>query len=311
MSLLIKLFRVLQSPDEPAPGGSPPVTPPATPPPAATPPAASATPPDAVWPDDWRTQIAGDNAESLKTLERFTSPKAMYESYASLRQKMSSGELKPNTQFPEKGTPEEQNAWRQANGLPESPEKYDLTLKDGLVIGEEDKPVIDDFLKAAHAAHTPPGAVKAAVQWYFNTVKQQQEAQAESDRQDKQANDDALRSEWGNEYRPNLNRIHGLLDTAPQGVKDELLGGRLANGKAIGNSPEVLRWLASLAIQINPATTLVPGVPNTEVAITDEIAKLEGLMSNRGSEYWTGPNAEKNQKRYRDLITARDRHKSA
>jgi hypothetical protein len=55
------------------------------------------------FPASWRQLIAGDNQDHLKTLERFQSPKALYESYGAIRQKMAAGQLKEVTPFPEKG----------------------------------------------------------------------------------------------------------------------------------------------------------------------------------------------------------------
>src|SRR4051812_488884 len=56
------------------------------------------------FPASWRQLIAGDNQDHLKTLERFQSPKALYESYGAIRQKMAAGQLKEVTPFPEKGS---------------------------------------------------------------------------------------------------------------------------------------------------------------------------------------------------------------
>src|SRR3990172_7441397 len=56
----------------------------------------------------WREQLAGDNPDDLKTLERFASPKVVWDGYKEFRTKLSKGELKAVTPFPEKGTPEQQ-----------------------------------------------------------------------------------------------------------------------------------------------------------------------------------------------------------
>lgn len=45
-----------------------------------------------------------------------------------------------------------------------------------------------------------------------------------------------------------------------------------------------------------------PGEPG-EVQKKKELADLRGLMADKNSEYWAGPNAEKNQARYRELVT--------
>jgi hypothetical protein len=83
----------------------------------------------------------------------------------------------------------------------------------------------------------------------------------------------------------------------------------MGDGRAIANDPDVLRWLATTARELNPGATVVPAGGDQAGAINDEIGKLEKMMGNHGSEYWKGPNAAKNQERYRQLIEARDRRK--
>lgn len=269
------------------------------------------------WPEDWRTQLAGKDETAAKRLERFATPADIFRSYRAMEQKLSSGELKSVTPFPDKGTPEQQNAWRTENGVPEAPDKYQIDLGEGVVIGDADKPIVDDFLKAAHASNMPAGLANAAVKWYFDFAEKQNEARYEADQQAKQTFEDTMRTEWGNEYRPNINSVHALLDLAPEGVKDKFLNGRLADGTPIGSDPDTLKWLVSLSRQLNPVTTVVPGAgANITQAIDDEIGKIEAMMGNRGSEYYKGPTVTINgftdtklAHRYRELIDARNRHK--
>lgn len=259
------------------------------------------------WPGDWRQQFAGNDESAVKRLERFASPAEIYRSYKALEQRVSSGELKAVKPFPEKGTAEEQNAWRTENGIPEAPDKYQLNLGDGIVIGEQDKPIIDDFLKAAHAANLPAKAANAAVKWYFDFSEKQAEARYEQDMQAKEEFEEAMRAEWGQDYKPNLNSIHALLDMAPEGVKDRFLNGRMADGRPLGSDPDTLRWMASLARQINPVTTMVPGSgANVLNSIEDEIGTIEKRMREDRAGY---NKDEKQQQRYRDLLAARERHK--
>jgi hypothetical protein len=125
-----------------------------------------------------------------------------------------------------------------------------------------------------------------------------------------QQNEEVLRGEWGSEYKLNLNLISGLLDTAPQGLKDQLLGARLADGSVLGNNPDTLRFLASLARTVNPVATVVPGAGgNAAQAIESEMASIQKLMGDKKSAYWKGPESAKMQARYRDLITVQSKVK--
>ena len=259
------------------------------------------------WPENWRELYAGNDDKKLQRLSRYASPQAAFDAMIAAQNKISSGELKPNTPFPEKGTDEEKAAWRAEHGIPASPDKYDLKFDD-IAIDDEDKPIIDELLKAAHNAHYTPEQAKTAIKWYYDQKDAEAEQRQTLDKQIAQETQDALRAEWGPEYRRNINLINGLLDTGPAGVKDKLLGGRLADGTPIGSDPDVIKFLIDIALQINPVTTLVPNAGgNISGAIDDEIRKLEGMMGDRSSEYWKGPYAEKNQARLRELYSARER----
>lgn len=261
-----------------------------------------------VWPDTWREAYAGEDEKKLSRVSKYASPTAAFDALIAAQNKISSGEYKQITPFPESGTDEEKNAWRASNGIPEAPDKYDLNFESGLVIGEDDKPIIDDFLNSAHSKNLPPDAVKSTIEWYYQNQEKMAEERAAADKELQNSTEDALRAEWGNEYRANLNRIHGLLDMAPEGVKDKILDARFIDGTPLGSDPDALKFLIDLALQVNPATTLVPGAgDNINGAIADELANLEKMMGNKTSDYWKGPHAEKNQQRYRDLVKAQER----
>ena len=133
---------------------------------------------------------------------------------------------------------------------------------------------------------------------------------AEADRAFKLKAEDELRAEWGAELRPNLNAVKNLLAGMPEAVVENLLSGRLADGSKIGDPPGIVKWLAGISRDLNPAATLVPaGSGNAGNSVNDEIASIEKLMGDRASDYWRGPKSSDIQQRYRDLVEARDRMK--
>lgn len=255
------------------------------------------------WGDGWRDALAGGDAKTLQRLGRFNSPEDMWRSYTALEARMSSGELK--SALKPDATQEEITAWRKANGVPEKPGDYDLKFTDGLVIGEDDKPVIDQFLAVAHKNNLPTAAVRESLAWYYDSVQKQTEDRATKDTELARSAQDSLRNKWGQEYRPNINAVHALLDGAPAGFKDRFLNGRLADGTPIGSDVAGLEWMANMSRQLNPAATVVPaGTANAGQAITDELQKFKAMMGNDNSEYWKGPKAKQNQARYRELVSA-------
>jgi len=264
----------------------------------------------AQYPDTWRENYAGEDEGKLNALSRYASPSAAFDGLIAANNKMRSGEYKKVSEFPTEGTDEAKAEWREGNGIPASADKYDLTFDDGLVVGEDDKPIIDDFLEFAHGKNMPANMAKEAIEWHYQNEEKIVEAMAENDAKIQAETEDALRADWGTEYRANLNRINGLLDTAPDGVKDKIWGARFADGSPLSSDQGALKWLIDMALDINPATTLVPGAgDNLKGAIEDEMKNFESMMGNKNSEYWKGPKAEGNQQRYRDLLEGKEKMK--
>lgn len=254
----------------------------------------------ATWPENWRDEMAAGDDKLRKQLDRFASPKDVHTAWRSLQQKMSSGELKST--LPKDAKPEDIAKWRTENGIPEKPEGYELPK--GLSIGDADKPMVDGFLQRMHAKNAPPELVQEGVRYFYELQEQQAAAIAEADVSHKTEMEDTLRAEWGGEYRANVNAIGAMLETAPGGIKDKILSARMGDGRAILNDPDVLRWLAGTARELNPVATVVPSGGDQMGAITDEIAKIEKTMRENRAAY---NKDEKMQTRLRDLYAVRDR----
>lgn len=257
------------------------------------------------FPADWRKLVAGDNAEHLKTLDRFQSPKALYESYNAMRTKLSSGELKPVTAYPDKGTPEEQSAWRSMNGVPEKPEDYKFQAPKGVQLSDDDKGILDNMQKAAHARNVPAAHAQAFAEWFLTEKQARVEKRVEADNSFRESSEDTMRAEWGNDFRANHGRISALLDTGPKGIRDLLGSARLGDGSKLGDHPDWLRFFADVSRQLIPAGVVLPsGGGDIGKSVADEIALIEKTMKTDRKTY---NNDEKMQARYRELIGARDR----
>jgi hypothetical protein len=87
-------------------------------------------------------------------------------------------------------------------------------------------------------------------------------------------------------------------------VNDGLLSARGPDGVPTLNNPDVMRWLVSMARELNPAATVVPGSGNATASVADEIANIEKTMRENRRAYMAD---EKMQARYRQLLDARER----
>lgn len=272
--------------------------------PPAAPAAAPAAPnPDdkaGIWPTAWRETYSKEDAKKLEKLQRYASPEAAFDALFAAQQKISSGELKPVLR--KDATPEQLADWRKAHGVPETPGKYELK---GIAIDEAEKPMFEAIFKAAHETNQNHDQVTAIAKTWGEVKRQAFEAQAVSDQAVAKTSEDALRAEWGPEYRRNVNLINGLLDgTGSAAMKEKLLTGRLADGTPIGSSPEALKMLLGLALKDNPTGVVVPGGhANVGQAVEDEIASIEKLMRTDKKAYYA------KEERYRFLIEAREKMK--
>lgn len=260
-------------------------------------------------PSDWatiRTKVANGDEKILNRLSRYSTLEEALRAGVEAQNKI--GSMKKQPTLSADSTPEEIAEYRKVNGIPDSPDGYEINLGDGLVLGEADRPVADEFLRVAHEHNLPPKAVNAIIARHLQLQDQAIKAQEEQDINDRTATTAALTSAdmWGSEARLNATIVHGMLEQAPPGIRDGLLQSRLPNGKLLGNDVEAMQWLASQARAINPYATVTPA-PGLDAAgtVDAEIAAIEAKMGT--PEYYKN---EAMQARYRDLITLRDKNRS-
>jgi hypothetical protein len=264
-------------------------------------------------------QVGGSDAKAvakeLKRLQRFTDPPSVYGSYRELDGRFSEGGL---VKIPGKDAkPEEVAAFNKAMGVPEKPEEYlgALALPGGKVLGDADKPIAESFAKAMHPLGLTPAQMSGAVAWRFEELEREAAAQFEADQTFRSESEGALKKDWGAAFDANTRSITSLFASAPggadaakeDGLMARVLGGRTTDGRVIGDDPDVVRWFAALAREINPAATLVPATGGDSMkSIEAEIADIEKLMRTDRGAYFKD---QAKQDRYRELIAARDKIK--
>lgn len=275
------------------------------------------------WGEDWRQKMAehasaGDKKafdRELKRLERFSDPTAVYGMYRELEGKFSQGGL---TKIPGKDATEaEVKAWHKAIGVPEAPKAYveNLKLPEGLTLGDQDKALASDFAEAMHKVGVPQGVMDAAYGWY---LKNEEARAAEIDRQDDENRREAqkaLKEEYGPAFQRSVNAINSLFAYAPGGADkgneaglfNRLLAGRMADGKIIGDDPDMVRFLVAIAKEVNPVATVIEDGGAAGKGIDDEIAEIEKLMRTDRRAY---DKDTQKQARYLELLEARNKHRA-
>lgn len=281
----------------------------AAPAPAPAAPTETTATPEAKGPEDWaaaRTRIANGDEKVLQRLNRYSTQDEFIKAGLEAQNKI--GAIKTRAPLTKDSTPEEVSAYRKANDIPEAPADYKIAMPDGLVLGEQDKVVAGKFQEIAHKHNLPTAAVNEIIAGQMKIQNEMIAEQQAADNLGLQEAQAALGSPevWGSEVKLNLNLINGMLDSAPAGVKDQLLGARLADGSLLGNNVDTLKWLSTMARELNPYATVTPGGNGNSQTIDTEMAELQKLMGDRKSDYWVGPLAAAKQERFRALATAQE-----
>ena len=265
----------------------------------------------AAWRDDWRQAFATVDGvvdpKLLRQVERYQTPEDFARGAFSLRTRMDSGDYV--AKLPADAKPEEIAAWRAQNGIPEKAEGYLAKLPDTIKIPESDKANIGKFLESMHGQNATPAVTAAALDAYYKIAADTAATRAEADHTVERQATDTLNVEWGPDFRGNMNAIQGLLDRAPEGARGVALA-RMPDGSPVMSNVDVLRWLGTLAREINPAASIIPGAGgNAGKGVDDRIAEIEGVMAKTPNAYFKGAAGEKMQGEYRTLIEARERMK--
>lgn len=257
---------------------------------------------------DWRSEAAGDDDKFKSQLERFDSIGAFANSFREAQQKISSGQLRD--ELPANATDDQIKNYREANGVPLEAGGYLENLPDGLVLGEEDKEIFASFAESLHNINASPAIAHAALSWYNDFSEMQQDALAESDHVHHVETEDALRQEWGTDYRTNINITQAWLEKNLDGdTRDFLLNSRGPDGRALMNNTGILNMLANVARQeMHPMS--IPGQTGSDPikATDDRIAEIEKFMREDRAAY---NKDEKIQAELRNLYDIRAKHQAA
>ena len=255
------------------------------------------------WPSDWRQQMAGEDKDYVKQLERYASPQDLIKKLKS-QDALISTFKQP---LPKDATPEQVAAYRKDNGIPEAANKYDLTLKDGLKVGDQEKPVVDKLLETMHGQNLNNSQVKAVLESYYEMERASKVEREKQVAAAKMATEDELRKEWGGEYRGEINRVENLLSTYSEQSRAAIQSAVDSAGAPLLNNPHFLRDLAAQARIINPVSTVVAGGGTAQAASVDtEIAEIEKRMGGSDPTYYKDARAHA---RYIELVGWRENQK--
>lgn len=251
-------------------------------------PAAPAPQDAAPAPPDWRKEWAAGDEKIAAMLGRYNSQQDVAKALHERNKQIDSGVYRKNVPFPSDAADDVKAQWRKENGVPATIAEY--KLPEGLVIGEADRPVVDEFLQSMHNGNVPDGIPQRVLDWYFKAQEAQAaKAAAESVAYDK-LQERTLRTEWGGDYDENFAiASHHAVEFYGKDAAEILL--------SLGAT--VTKGLAKAGREVNPAATIVPHSNNPTAAIADEKSELEKRM--RNIETWKRD--VKGQARYQEIVS--------
>ena len=268
-----------------------------------------------VWATDWRERLAGSDEKKLAQLRRYNSPSDVIGALFNAQEKISKGLAK--TPPGKDAKPEEIAEFRKTNGIPETAVGYldklpAGTLPEGVVLGDEDKAAFAPFLEQMHAQNADPATVAMGIKAFYEHEQGVALQMQQNDNRDHAEAVKALKSDagFGAEYEANRNHLDGYLKaTFPADVYESLINARMGNGKALFNDVQFVKIMTNIAREMNPTGSVMSGTGFDKPGqIDDEIAKIEKMMSTD----WKGYHKDTaTQERYRTLISARERIRSA
>tara|TARA_R110000851_G_scaffold9579_1_gene35539 strand:- start:9361 stop:10128 length:768 start_codon:yes stop_codon:yes gene_type:complete len=209
-------------------------------------------------------------------LERVVDEGTLLKNYVEAQEKIRTGQI--SSGLPENATPEQTAAWREANDVPAESANYKVDLAEGLVIGDQDQAILNDIYKMGHEGNVPNGVMSNMVNSFLAARESEIDSIQQDDGIHNQQTAAKLKEAWGQDFDTNINMVRGMFNGMPETMRDEFMGARMPDGRAVFNSPEAMVFFGDMARKLNPAGTVVPNANNPVQAIDDEIKSLEGRM---------------------------------
>jgi hypothetical protein len=215
---------------------------------------------------DWRASLSEDIREN-PSFSKFKDVNGLAASYVNLQSHLGRDKIaKPVTD----------SDWDNVYeflGRPESADKYEVALPDGLpdeVAAQFTEQRLSAFKQEAHRLGLNANQVKSLVAWQAGNVSEQHEMYKGAIDQSIEQGEIALKAEWGRAYDQNVKFAHKAF------VKyggEQLAAKMEASG--LGNDPDVLKAFANIAKTTMADKDLAGPSSGTQMALTPEEARAE------------------------------------
>jgi len=229
--------------------------------------------------------MANGDDKAARLLERYTSPDAVGKALMSAQQRIRSGEVKlrPGAE----ATDEQRAEWRLEHGIPETAGDYDVPLLlDGKYedLDEFGKASIDAFRGTFHELDMPPEHAEKIMSVANDVALNQMERQAETDALRQEETEDALRTDWGADYRKNIalnaRFMHDRLGDGWQ----SFVTARTPKGLRLADDPKFNKFINQMA-RSEGGSVLQTGETAAGHNVQARIEEIRKIMSTDYSKY--------------------------
>jgi hypothetical protein len=226
---------------------------------------------------DWRASLP-DDLKNEPSLQVFKDPSALAKSYVHAQKQIGADKIVlPNPKYE---TPEDWNEIYNKLGRPESPDKYELEVKENM-----DERFVEGFKEAAHKSGLRPQQVEGLFGWYQEQATAMQEAhdkQAEIQR-DKQITE--LKNEWGQAFDTRTQDASTLFKKyVPEDVQAHM------DKMGYSNDPLMVKAFATLADKFLSEGDRVGADPSGHKAMSpsDAQAEIDNIWKDPNHPYHKG-----------------------
>jgi len=204
--------------------------------------------PEKEEPNPWAAIKESIKDEKLrKHAERFLSGEDAVKSSLELRQKLSKAIVKPG----ENATEEELATFRKALDVPETPDKYEFPIPEGIELSDTQKQSMDNWKEIFHANYISKGTSKVLLEALQADMAVEQEAMARANAEFVKESENALKEDWGNEYDKNHEYANRA---AREGFDADFEDAKMiqtADGKFLLDHPVIVRMFAKFGREMN------------------------------------------------------------
>jgi hypothetical protein len=246
-----------------------------------------------------KQKLSRGDEKIAKYLDKFKNIEDLVKSSRELESKFHKTRALP--ELPKDATPEQVKEYREAAGIPDTWDKYNIEL-DGVNIGEADQPIVNDFLKRAHEKNLRPSEVKGALQTYFEVATQKNKEFIQNAEKQTAEVQKALQKEWGHNFDTHKNMITNHLQKE-FGEEDfnKITSATLPDGTMLINNPKLLNYFLSGAKSSGQSHTILPNT-NDPISLADRGKEIEKLQRENPQAYYNSPKISEEYKLIQEAL---------